>query len=269
MGPGGSRSSEIERRFDQLTLALANGVPRRTVLKAGVALGGALLGSMLPVRLSSVAADPGGGNSDPAKLCQTLFPPGPERGKCVSSFAQTPGLLSQCANPLTICVSPAGVPACCPAGQGCCGGTVAQLGACTPLNTTQNCGVCGITCLAGEACCNAVCTPLNTVSNCGACGSACTGGQGCCNGTCTDLTTTANCGACGNACATGQACCNGVCTDLSTVANCGSCGNVCAAGQGCCNGSCTDLTTAANCGTCGNACAAAQVGRRKVEVRSK
>jgi hypothetical protein len=41
--------------------------------------------------------------------------------------------------------------ACCPSADGCCSGS------CTPLNTTSNCGACGISCGPGSCCWNGVC----------------------------------------------------------------------------------------------------------------
>jgi hypothetical protein len=75
-------------RFDDLTRKLASGMSRRQALKL---LGGGLLGALVP---GSALAK--GGNSACAKFCTSAFPPGPDRGKCISDAAKGKGRCYQC-----------------------------------------------------------------------------------------------------------------------------------------------------------------------------
>ncbi|MDX9721034.1 MAG: MXAN_6577-like cysteine-rich protein [Myxococcota bacterium] len=115
------------------------------------------------------------------------------------------------------------------------------------INTTSNCGGCGIQCSTSHA------TPTCTA---GQCVLTCASGWGNCdgnpeNGCETPLNTTTNCGACGNSCGSGgnasRSCTSGVCTLLcnSGYANCDNNPS---------NGCETSLSTSTNCGACGNSC---------------
>ncbi|MDP3275777.1 MAG: hypothetical protein Q8Q09_11315 [Deltaproteobacteria bacterium] len=154
-------------------------------------------------------------------------------------------------------------------------GTVCSFANATPVCTA---GACGLgTCLPGFADCdrnraNGCETQLNTTSNCGACGMACSGAtpfcdaamgrcaSGCtapavrCGATCVDVaSSSANCGTCGNNCSYANA--SGTCA--SSVCTLGACGT----GFGNCDGNAangceTNLNTNAQyCGACGTRCA--------------
>lgn len=210
-------------RFDDLAKALATGTSRRRILQG---LGGtiAALGSMS--RFARVMAAPGG-NSDCAHFCAAAFPPGPQRGQCISDGAHGVGP----------CVD--------------CGGDIARYcdGACVDLTTIDNCGACNNVCQSPDACHTPVCAN-------GACGTTPT----------VDFTTDVkNCGTCGNAC-TSDSCDTPICTDgtcglsptvdfASDVSNCGTCGNVCH-GDDCndatCSGGVCGKTPANDGGLCDN-----------------
>ncbi len=134
----------------------------------------------------------------------------------------------------------------------------------TPLNTTSNCGACGVACTNAHG--TATCTA-------GACAPSCTAGYGDCdgnknNGCETQLDTLTNCGACGAACSFPNAaasCSTGTCTlgacnagygncdgnaangcetnTNTNSADCGMCGKVCGTGTICSNGSCVTTCT--------------------------
>jgi len=128
----------------------------------------------------------------------------------------------------------------CVSGQGCCGG------GCVPLNTTTNCGSCGVTCDAGETC-------NGTSCRCGG-GPACAGADSCCGGSCVDTTTDENhCGGCGTTCDMGETCTGSSCRCEGGPACSGS--DVCCAGDGC-----ADLMNDVNnCGGCGVSCGAGEM----------
>ena len=150
-----------------------------------------------------------------------------------------------------------------------------------PLNTDENCGICGTACTGGKACmagscvcptgrteCYGTCVDLQSdVANCGVCGTACPEGQVCvegkcssdcptgtteCTGSCVNLQADpANCGACGTACTATNAnvtCLTGACAIASCSGGYGDCDESYATG---CE---VALTTSDNCGTCGKAC---------------
>lgn len=123
-----------ERRFDDLTRQLAGPTSRRKVLKtllAGVAA------SAIGAFGSSAAAQ---GNSDAAYFCKTVFPPGPDRGKCVSDAANGTGLYYQCqGNTDNVC-------------QGSDGPSCPDFS-----SDTGNCGQCSNSCDPGSPCLNGTC----------------------------------------------------------------------------------------------------------------
>jgi hypothetical protein len=166
-----------ERRFDNLTRRLAASTSRRSVLKALVVSAAA---SALGALGGSAAAQ---GKTDAAHFCASVFPPGPNRGKCVSDAAHGGGLYAQCGgNPANVCSGPNG-PFC-------------------PDFSSEpsNCGGCGMTCASDESCSN------------GSCVSVCQPSTSECNGQCVDLSQDPNnCGTCGNVCTGGQICSAGVC----------------------------------------------------------
>lgn len=68
-------------RFDDLTRTLATSTSRRQALKL---FGGGLLAALVP----GSALAKGGGNSACAKFCNSVYPPGRERAKCISDAAK-------------------------------------------------------------------------------------------------------------------------------------------------------------------------------------
>ncbi len=75
------------KKFDDLTQALASGASRRGVIRL---LGGGLAAGMaasLGINRTAHAK----GNSQCSALCNSIFPPGKERGQCISQGAQGQG----------------------------------------------------------------------------------------------------------------------------------------------------------------------------------
>ena len=133
--------------FDELakTLAKVKGVPRRDALRLiGSGLAGAVLASL------GVGKAFGQGNSNCAHFCESVFPPGDDRGKCISAAAHGEGLCYECGPAAPPEHPPLCGTVCCGTGQVCCGGQV---------------------CCEADLCCNQVC--------CGG-GQFCCGGQVCC-----------------------------------------------------------------------------------------
>ena len=185
----------------------------------------------------------------------------------------------------------------CDAGFGDCDGNPAN-GCETALDSTTNCGGCGIACdyAHGTAACTAgVCAMTGCATNfadcnstaadgceadlladsahCSACTTACGADQVCSNG------------ACGASCGAGLTNCSGACRNIvNDPAACGACGTVCPSGPNatafCATGACglrcdpgfgdcdgnpangceAALDTLTNCGGCGVACAYANAG---------
>lgn len=98
-----------------------------------------------PAGTSSTGRTPlGGGNSNCAHFCQQAFPPGPQRGQCVSDGAHHTGLCAQCDADI----------------DRLCNGT------CVNLQTdVNNCGKCGNTCASGQICTNGACVSSCVPSN--------------------------------------------------------------------------------------------------------
>ena len=152
-----------ERRFDDLTRRLAGATSRRRVLKA-LALGAAT--SVAGTLGGGVAAKGNGngsanGNSGAAHFCAAVFPPGPERGTCVSDAAHGTGLYYEChGSTANVCQSATG-PSC-------------------PDFTSDanNCGSCGNTCDGGAPCLDGSCGCPENQTLCGTgCVALCAGGQ--------------------------------------------------------------------------------------------
>ena len=221
--------------------------------------------------------------TQPSKDCCKLLFRGQCRGQCeLQHQACKCDRQHPCLSTSTTCIKGHCV---CPPQETICGDDhSSNFGQCVFLNTTRNCGSCGVTCLAGsgEVCpngecvcprsttlCSSVCTSTSTDNNnCGSCGNVCSGGEFCqagacvcpldqtfCNGACTltngFLTNVNNCGSCGNVCP------NGPVNSQSTCSG-GQCGFTCNVGFTLCNGACTltnsFLTDVNNCGSCDNAC---------------
>jgi len=79
-------AAQDKHSFDELARGLANGtMSRRQALRwMGGAIAGAVLASIPGMALAQ-------GDSDCAHCCKTTFPPGPERGRCISACARGRG----------------------------------------------------------------------------------------------------------------------------------------------------------------------------------
>ncbi|MBX3247055.1 MAG: hypothetical protein KF901_07735 [Myxococcales bacterium] len=102
---------------------------------------------------------------------------------------------------------------------------------------------CSPACSPGEGCCNRMCVALNSTSNCGRCGVVCSSGQTCQMGMCVGGTTMGDGGTtmstCTPECSASQRCCGGSCVDRQAPAgtmdgrshpsfqNCNGCGVSC------------------------------------------
>ena len=159
-----------------------------------------------------------------------------------------------------------GASACAP-GYAQCGDAGPDEGCGTPVDTTSNCGACGVTCAGGTPDCAGSGSAY-------ACASGCSGSQTLCGSTCVDTTSDpSNCKTCGNLCTTSvghatatcvtSACnyscntnytpCNGGCVDYQNDNNnCGGCGTQCDPGTMCSGGSCVCNTTTGCAGCCSN-----------------
>jgi len=157
----------MKNPIDELakTLAMANGLPRRDALRL---IGGTLAGGVLATFGvgKAFAKDPNLGNSPCAHYCQDHFPPGADRGKCVSDGAHGTGACYGCGGPFELtgtclecgpggaCIAP---PVC---GSGCvCFATVDGGSFChegQPCAGSQGC-VSSADCPPGFACSNVTC----------------------------------------------------------------------------------------------------------------
>jgi hypothetical protein len=88
----------MAHRFDELVKALAGARSRREMLKL---IGASFMGTLITAgRPQDVLAD----NSACALFCNTVFPPGPARGRCKSEAAHGVGLCIACgADPERVC----------------------------------------------------------------------------------------------------------------------------------------------------------------------
>jgi len=156
-----------EDRFDALTRRLATDVSRRGVMKI---LGAGIVGGVLGVlgRGSAWAHEdpkPEKGNDTCAHICAALFPPGPERGACISAAAKGEG---PCFN---LCDATGGacgdVPFC---GEGCaCQPTAEGPGFCNNISSCADLVACEATsdCPPGWACSATCCPGLVCIPPCG------------------------------------------------------------------------------------------------------
>ena len=184
----------MKNPFDELakTLAIAKGMPRRDALRL---IGGGLAGGVLAA--FGVGKALGQGNSPCAHFCVETFPPGPDRGKCVSDAAHHTGICFECGP-----AAPEGHPPLC--GQVCCAaGQVCQDGTCVTPNVCTT----GFTCGGALTSCN---------DNCGFCfdtteGHACTADFFC--GGAQTCTTSQDCPS-GQVCTLNTCCGNNVCGPL-------------------------------------------------------
>jgi hypothetical protein len=242
----------MESRFDTLAKLLANGmseVSRREALRrlGGTAAGAVLATLGLGCRDDVVGPSrPTGlarpllqqGNSDFAHFCNTVFPPGPERGRCKSLAAHGEGLAVACDGDVTrvcatttglICCNLAAGETCCPTATQCCPpGRVCSPTGCVCPPGTLTCGT--SCCPAGETCCAGACCGVGRICFNDVCRAACPGGQTPCGSTnccaapriCNPASGTCVCppntGACGADCCDLQqdreACIDGQCVEL-------------------------------------------------------
>jgi hypothetical protein len=205
-------------RFDQLSRLLSRGVHRRAAVAAlaALAVGGteAAAAKSKHKRHGRAAGGTGSrgpdGNNDCVQFCTTVFPPGPQRGHCISEAARNSpaGLCALCqANPANLCGQ---TQSCCPTGQTCC------TGACVDRQTDKNnCGGCGTKCPSGQTCQG------------GTCVSVCRANQE----TCASRTDTC--------CTTGYHCGDNFCGQ--SLACCGDLGARCDDHCQCCSGDIQDL----------------------------
>lgn len=115
--------------FDELAKDLARGVSRREALRR---LGGGMAGAMLASL--GVGRAWGQGNSDCAHFCDSVYPPGRQRGECKSDAAHGQGICQQCGPAAPPGHGPLcgtfGNPVCCDSGQLCVNGLCNNV--CTP-----------------------------------------------------------------------------------------------------------------------------------------
>jgi len=131
----------------------------------------------------------------------------------------------------------------CASGYAHCGDGGPDQGCETQIDTTSNCGACGVACGASAPKCASAGGVYSCVSGCPS--TAPTP----CGSTCVDTSTDKNnCGGCGTACTTSVAHATPSCASSK-------CGYACNTGYSACGGTCVDLTSdPANCGACGTAC---------------
>jgi hypothetical protein len=134
---------DLDQRYEEFARGLARTATRRELLKLGLALAGAAAASSFPGRLLA-AHKPGHGannNSAGAQFCNSVFPPGPQRGQCTSAAAKGEGPFVECeGDPARFCGDQ-----CCGAGEICNPDTQTCEGACLPC--PEDC------CSEGEVCC--------------------------------------------------------------------------------------------------------------------
>lgn len=189
----------MKNPFDELakTLAIAKGMPRRDALRL---IGGGLAGGVLAA--FGVGKALGQGNSPCAHFCVETFPPGPDRGKCVSDAAHGTGICFECGP-----AAPEGHPPLC--GQVCCAeGQVCEDGTCVNPNV---CAGIGFTC--GDSL--SICDPNATLC---VCADTTEGGTACYNFNvfCADLSTCSSSTTCppGSLCSPNTCCGTPVCIPL-------------------------------------------------------
>jgi len=209
----------MKNPFDELakTLAKAKEMPRRDALRL---IGGGFAGAVLAsFGVGKVLGQGKGnlGNSPCAHFCKTVFPPGPERGKCVSDAAHGTGLCFEC--------GPAAPPdtgrvlcgqVCCETDAVCCDGTCCDVGDTCEEGTCVSPNVCSGTHTCG------------TSPPCDPCGPL--GGSFCFDTT--EGTACVENFICGGAptCTTSADCPSGSVCTIHTCCGDGFCGPVCAGG---------------------------------------
>jgi len=170
--------SRADLSFDGLAKGLAQGtLSRRKALRL---VGGALLGGVM-ASIPRVAWAANGGNSACAKFCKERFPPGRERGQCISAAAHGEGPCFDGNGGGTGCTSVGGS---CPGGF--CtylGGVFGEQGivVCCPFERECEEGGAGRCCPEGDTCTDFGCCPPERV-----CSTSTFGPNSCCpaEGTC-------------------------------------------------------------------------------------
>ena len=197
-----------ENIFDELTKTMATSTSRREALRRiGGILGGAALAGLFP---GLALAD----NSACAHFCDSVFDPGPDRGKCKSDAAHGTGLCYTCGP-----ASPGGTkPICCPKNPD---------GTCSSYSSATCCS-------SGQTCTNGTC-----VSNCTANGGGCLQDSDCCSGVCDTYNGTCGCAPDnGGFCSRDVECCSGVCNTALDQCGCFGSDIPCNRNVECCSGSC-------------------------------
>ena len=136
----------MEHRFDELAKELARGLSRREALRR---LGGGLAAALLAPLVSTRAWGDGEGNSLCAHFCQSIFPPGPQRGECISAAAHGEGPCYEygpMAPQEPLCLLESGEEVRCGPG------TVCGCGMCYDLSSVTCCPGEMVVCATGYAC---------------------------------------------------------------------------------------------------------------------
>jgi hypothetical protein len=169
--------------FDELSKALARGLPRREVLRR---IGSGLASAALTTfSFGKANAAP----SPCAVFCSGQFPPGPRRASCQQACRQCNADVSRVCFGATNTI-------CCPPGGSCCGSSTGAVFCCPP--ETSCCFE--ICCPVDQPCCfgadGAFCCPPETSCCDGIC---CPSGTFCDNGECVEVGFCATGGTCDNA----------------------------------------------------------------------
>ena len=148
------------QQFDSLARIISSSNSRRKVARW-------LLGGALGAAVGLCRGTTRAGNGPCAHFCVELYPPGPERGDCISAAARGEGLCSACGSTrANVCYDAQGKPYC------------PNL-----LEDPLNCGGCGIACTGGQECVEGVCRcpadpcldPANRARNPTTCACECSG----------------------------------------------------------------------------------------------
>jgi hypothetical protein len=220
-----------QERFDDVAKGLASGtVSRGEALRW---MGGALVGAAL-ASVPRVAWAANDGNSACAHFCTQIFPPGPQRGECISAAARGEGLCFECGPEAPDQTRVLCGQVCCASGETCSATEqcVVPSNICTEANSSPGGGTdCGNspsgTILAGQPC---FCRPLVegggacTTNQVGSCSKGCNSNADCPRGTvCGEsLLVPGFPGVCESTCETGNAAAACVCPDGRFT-----CNNVC------------------------------------------
>ncbi len=189
-----------QQRFDYLARYLATTTSRREVLRRmGAGLAGGVLASLFPAMARGAETS----NSACAQFCTSVFPPGSERGTCISAAAKSEGICFKCGPgaptpPSKVLCQGQCVPACtggqilnpetceceCPSEAELCNGACVAVCPGGQLRNPVTCAcecpdqgeICnGVCCAAGEQCVDGSCQPaICTPGSSTQCGLGCT-----------------------------------------------------------------------------------------------